>query len=76
MNKKEFSAESLFDFSFISELEFSPDGKEYLYVRNSLNRKDNAYVKEIFLGRKNRNCLLYTSPSPRERTRSRMPASA
>ncbi|HPO28232.1 MAG TPA: hypothetical protein PK315_12200, partial [Petrotogaceae bacterium] len=57
MTKKIFSAESLFDFSFISELEFSPDGKEYLYVRNSLNRKDNAYVKEIFLGRKNRTPL-------------------
>ena len=25
---------------------------------------------------KNRNCLLYTSPSPRDRTRSRMPSSA
>ena len=24
----------------------------------------------------NRNCLLYTSPSPRDRTRSRMPSSA
>ena len=25
---------------------------------------------------KSRNCLLYTSPSPRDRTRSRMPSSA
>ena len=25
---------------------------------------------------KNKNCLLYTSPSPRDRTRSRMPSSA
>ena len=25
---------------------------------------------------RNRNCLLYTSPSPRDRTRSRMPSSA
>ena len=25
---------------------------------------------------KERNCLLYTSPSPRDRTRSRMPSSA
>ena len=27
-------------------------------------------------GEKMRNCLLYTSPSPRDRTRSRMPSSA
>lgn len=57
MNKKEFSAESLFDFRFISELEFSPDGKEYLYVLNSLNKKDNTYTKEVFLGRKSRTPL-------------------
>ena len=33
----------------------------------------------IFIGQKNENvsgCLLYTSPSPRDRTRSRMPSSA
>ena len=29
-----------------------------------------------FLGYKNEPCLLYTSPSPRDRTRSRMPSSA
>ena len=28
------------------------------------------------LKKKNDNCLLYTSPSPRDRTRSRMPSSA
>ena len=30
----------------------------------------------IFFGRDLRSCLLYTSPSPRDRTRSRMPSSA
>ena len=29
-----------------------------------------------FLPGKSQNCLLYTSPSPRDRTRSRMPSSA
>ena len=29
-----------------------------------------------FAGRVRRACLLYTSPSPRDRTRSRMPSSA
>ena len=33
------------------------------------NKKNNKRVKDIF-------CLLYTSPSPRDRTRSRMPSSA
>ena len=34
------------------------------------NRKE---TKELIL---DNNCLLYTSPSPRDRTRSRMPSSA
>ena len=32
---------------------------------------ETAGAKAVFLG-----CLLYTSPSPRDRTRSRMPSSA
>ena len=31
---------------------------------------------DAFLGLKGDDCLLYTSPSPRDRTRSRMPSSA
>ena len=34
-----------------------------------------AVVQQL-LGRQVRICLLYTSPSPRDRTRSRMPSSA
>ena len=33
-------------------------------------------IKEGFIQRTPRGCLLYTSPSPRDRTRSRMPSSA
>ena len=33
-------------------------------------------VKKVSLGRRDIDCLLYTSPSPRDRTRSRMPSSA
>ena len=36
-------------------------------------RKKKRY---IYSGRGSRSCLLYTSPSPRDRTRSRMPSSA
>ena len=38
------------------------------YVNDNGNR--------MYLLRKGNNCLLYTSPSPRDRTRSRMPSSA
>ena len=33
-------------------------------------------VEEAKPASKSKNCLLYTSPSPRDRTRSRMPSSA
>ena len=38
-----------------------------------LKEPEGGYVE--YFGQ-NRNCLLYTSPSPRDRTRSRMPSSA
>src|SRR5665811_1018468 len=46
-------------------------------VRNRVKHTERGCV--IFTERVNayiRNCLLYTSPSPRDRTRSRMPSSA
>ena len=39
-------------------------------------RKSNVNVPEMNLLDKDERCLLYTSPSPRDRTRSRMPSSA
>ena len=70
---------------------FSPDGKKIVYVSDrsggdnvwilSLDGKDttqvtkgnnNLYVSPEWTP----DCLLYTSPSPRDRTRSRMPSSA
>ena len=40
-----------------------------LYLTNQLKYND-THAYELF------SCLLYTSPSPRDRTRSRMPSSA
>ena len=58
-------------------------------VVHVLNKLDPSYIPELeskkeFLGRygvqfvapNGNTCLLYTSPSPRDRTRSRMPSSA
>ena len=39
------------------------------FVDGDLVRFENGYLKPL-------GCLLYTSPSPRDRTRSRMPSSA
>ena len=51
-----------------------PDDADALGLKKSL---DEAVCKAKFtFDRKNRDCLLYTSPSPRDRTRSRMPSSA
>ena len=49
-----------------SELECPECGKEIEVTTMSRPRR----------GRKPGSCLLYTSPSPRDRTRSRMPSSA
>ena len=48
------------------------------YVKQWIKKKYNK-PGNVFLGvihRIDRPCLLYTSPSPRDRTRSRMPSSA
>ena len=53
----------------------------YLFFRVDPDKKE--FAKSEFLARLDREggnkvttCLLYTSPSPRDRTRSRMPSSA
>ena len=43
-----------------------------LYLPNKLDEKDKVPLVIIL----HTSCLLYTSPSPRDRTRSRMPSSA
>ena len=43
---------------------------------NSLSEVDQYIILGGHMGAYNIDCLLYTSPSPRDRTRSRMPSSA
>ena len=53
----------------------------YNYVRNSLNSflnssRNQAVQQYEYTSTVNKSCLLYTSPSPRDRQKSRMPSSA
>eukprot|EP00657_Telonema_sp_P-1_P009249 TRINITY_DN3445_c0_g1_i1.p1 TRINITY_DN3445_c0_g1~~TRINITY_DN3445_c0_g1_i1.p1 ORF type:complete len:119 (+),score=12.83 TRINITY_DN3445_c0_g1_i1:236-592(+) len=47
-----------------------------VYTPQKTSPKANAYTTSIDSSHKIHACLLYTSPSPRDRTRSRMPSSA
>ena len=63
--------------NMVIEIEFEKNGKDYKVVRGQ-----KPAVFEFWIGGELQdqsaasNCLLYTSPSPRDRTRSRMPSSA
>ena len=46
--------------------------KKYFVLLNS----DGTDSDHVFVSKQPRGCLLYTTPSPRDRTRSRMPSSA
>ena len=46
------------------------------HVTKKENMKDEDWVDSVSLSPTPYSCLLYTSPSPRDRTRSRMPSSA
>ena len=45
--------------------------RDWLPYKKESIKTDNGEAEGVFI-----NCLLYTSPSPRDRTRSRMPSSA
>ena len=59
---------------------FSPDSTDVLIVQECENTEtaakayENAGWKYVWVG--DNICLLYTSPSPRDRQKSRMPSSA
>ena len=72
----------------ISQVKFITEGKgktkrlciEGVFLQGGIkNRNGRMYPVDILeneVNRYNKTCLLYTSPSPRDRTRSRMPSSA
>ena len=55
---------------------YNTSGSLNLYSSNSINVLDNIPINFGSTSDQIYSCLLYTSPSPRDRTRSRMPSSA
>ena len=67
----------------VSSYIFSPFAQIEYLAKDSFNSFDSYFSSQkklseeiIMLKNQIRDCLLYTSPSPRDRTRSRMPSSA
>ena len=57
--------------------EFSPGDTVVVSVKVKEGKRERIQQFEgVVISMKNKGCLLYTSPSPRDRTRSRMPSSA
>ena len=59
--------------------DFKKEFKEFYMPKNKpeiVNVPKANYIAVRGKGNPNEDCLLYTSPSPRDRTRSRMPSSA
>ena len=72
-NNKKNDYEFIFSYGKISELKSSDNSLEKL--DNYINQVNDWIFGFISYDLKE-DCLLYTSPSPRDRTRSRMPSSA
>ena len=53
-------------------------GHQFISVQNlyELEKSEKIFLDLHFQSLERWSCLLYTSPSPRDRTRSRMPSSA
>ena len=74
----------VFDIEYASDPQISPNGGNVIYVRNFkdiMTDKNRSNLWMIDAGGGNHRplttgCLLYTSPSPRDKRQSRMPSSA
>ena len=62
---------SVFDGKKVAILGYGSQGHAH-----ALNLRDSGVDVVVGLRPTSKSCLLYTSPSPRDRTRSRMPSSA
>ena len=63
----------------VNWVDYDMDGDADIFVTSEANQHERLYRNngdETFTSITDNACLLYTSPSPRDRTRSRMPSSA
>ena len=58
------------------ELQRVQRNEYYNITKSPLTKPTEQFPVYLFQNNENQTCLLYTSPSPRDRTRSRMPSSA
>ena len=74
---KEIRAESQFVMDDGLELTLSASEPEILSLSNiDVDHKGRVWACEVINYGPNKGCLLYTSPSPRDKRQSRMPSSA
>ena len=72
-----FIKNKLFIFIILILLQSCSGGRIGNFFESSFKNIEEKKIKEdVKNNLKNKICLLYTSPSPRDRTRSRMPSSA
>ena len=75
-NLAEFEPMDVFELEWATDPRVSPNGKTIVYVRKSNDIMKDRERSNLWQVSLDGTCLLYTSPSPRDRTRSRMPSSA
>ena len=71
-----FDAMDVFELEWASDPQVSSDGETIVYVRKSNDIMKDRVRSNLWRITKDGSCLLYTSPSPRDLYRSRMPSSA
>ena len=71
-----FSLEDVFELEWATDPRPAPDGEAVVYVRNFYDRAADRRRSNLWWIDLDSGCLLYTSPSPRDKRQSRMPSSA
>ena len=87
MTRRPIEIDDLYSIRLVADPNISPDGLRVVWVVTEVDRDCDGYKSNIWGAdldgdrtayrlTTGNGCLLYTSPSPRDRTRSRMPSSA
>ena len=71
-----FNTSGIWQSAWRTEDSGSADGRALALDSNNVTYVTGSFTGTVKFGSNTYTCLLYTSPSPRDRTRSRMPSSA